>query len=363
MELILAEEQRLLRASAERLIAECAAPRPGERAGAARPFVPAVWTKIAEAGWLAILVPESAGGLGLGIVDLCLVVEAAGQAPLVEPIGLAAVAAGALAASESGPDRDRLLDASVSGATIVVPVFDEGGSLALTGAARPGGAVALSGTVAGVGGADQAAGFLVAAESADGPALAWVERAAAGLDCSVVATVDAGAVATLGFADTPARVLAGPNRAAAILAQAYDRLLLAASAELLGAMERAHALALDYTKTRQQFDRPIASFQALQHRAVTDYTEIELTRSLLYQVCTLADEGRLAPGLASAVKARASAAALAVTKSAIQLHGAIGYTSELGVGRYLKRALALGSQHGNDAWHRRRYARLTGLGG
>jgi alkylation response protein AidB-like acyl-CoA dehydrogenase len=102
----------------------------------------------------------------------------------------------------------------------------------------------VSGSVAAVAAADVAHGFIVAPETASGAVLAWVERAAPGLSCPSKPTVDAGSVATLTFTNVDARVLAGANRTPALVAQAYDRLLLAASAELLGAMERAHAVAV-----------------------------------------------------------------------------------------------------------------------
>lgn len=364
MELILAEEQRLLRDSAQRLVAERVALSAGKRAGAVPPFDRMQWRRVAEAGWLAILAPEGRGGLGLGVTELCLVLEVAGQAPLVEPIGLVAVVAGALAESDNGSAHAELLASVIAGELIAVPGFDDrGASVRSTPCDRDGETVKLTGTIAGVAGVTEADGFLVAAVGSTGVVLAWVGRTVAGLTCTAAPTVDGGSIGGLALDGAEALVVAGSNRAPTILAKAFDRLLLAASAELLGVMERAHALAVDYTKTRQQFDRPIGSFQALQHRAVTDYTEIELTRSLLFQVCALADNERLTPGLTSAVKAKSSSAALGVAKSAIQLHGAIGYTSELSVGRYLKRALALSAQHGNDVWHRERYARLSGLGG
>jgi alkylation response protein AidB-like acyl-CoA dehydrogenase len=86
-----------------------------------------------------------------------------------------------------------------------------------------------------------------------------------------------------------------------------------------------------------------------------------LTRSLLFQAAAAADEGRSNAAMASAVKAKASAAALGVCKSAIQLHGAIGFTDEHDIGLYLKRAMTLSAQYGNEAAHRARYARLTGI--
>jgi alkylation response protein AidB-like acyl-CoA dehydrogenase len=136
-------------------------------------------------------------------------------------------------------------------------------------------------------------------------------------------------------------------------------LLIGLAAEMLGVMEQALELALGYLKTRVQFNRPIGSFQARQHRAVNDYMDVELTRSLLYQVCAAVDAGQGTPAMIAALKARASEAVMSVTKSVIQMHGAIGFTDEYDAGLYLRRAMALSVQHGDAAAHRARFARLA----
>ena len=107
---------------------------------------------------------------------------------------------------------------------------------------------------------------------------------------------------------------------------------------------------------RKQFDRPIGSFQALQHRSVNEYIEVETTRSLVFEACAAMDQGRGHTSMAHAVKAKASGYALRVCKAAIQLHGAIGFTDEHDIGLYLKRAMALAAAYGNDSFHRARLA-------
>jgi alkylation response protein AidB-like acyl-CoA dehydrogenase len=152
-------------------------------------------------------------------------------------------------------------------------------------------------------------------------------------------------------------MLIGPNLAEAVLERHHDFALLAAAAELLGVMEGASELTLEYLKIRKQFGRAIGSFQALQHRAVDNYVLIESTRSFLYQTCERGSP--LSSSIVSALKSYASGAALTVTKSAIQLHGAIGFTDEYDAGLYLKRAMWLSAHLGNEAAHRRRYGILA----
>ena len=135
----------------------------------------------------------------------------------------------------------------------------------------------------------------------------------------------------------------------------YNLALIAFSCELLGVMEKAQAITLDYLRMRKQFGKPIGSFQALQHQAVNIYIRTETIRSLVFQIASNNDPYRIDPAMAVAVKAKASEDALAVTEACIQLHGAIGFTDEHDIGLYLKRAMLLSSLFGNAAAQRRRY--------
>jgi alkylation response protein AidB-like acyl-CoA dehydrogenase len=130
---------------------------------------------------------------------------------------------------------------------------------------------------------------------------------------------------------------------------------------LLGVMEKAQEITLDYLRARQQFGKLIGSFQALQHQAVNMYIRVEAVRSLVFQVAANNDAWRIDPVMAIAVKAKASEEALAVTEACIQLHGAIGFTDEHDIGLYLKRAMLLSSLFGNAAAQRRRYIASAGL--
>jgi alkylation response protein AidB-like acyl-CoA dehydrogenase len=91
-------------------------------------------------------------------------------------------------------------------------------------------------------------------------------------------------------------------------------------------------MTLDYIKLRQQFGRPIGSFQILQHRAVNSFIDIELNRSLVYRVLADYDAGEHHPAMVAAAKARASRSALDIVRGALQMHGAIGYTEEHDIG-------------------------------
>ena len=253
----------------------------------------------------------------------------------------------------------------MTGAALVVPALQEGGYgddplSPRTQAAGKDGALRLTGRKMFVC-ADGADGFLVSAGGRDGPALYYVARAAPGCALSATQTVEGRKLATLNLADTPADLIPPHPSSRNAVDALHDLALMAVSCELLGIMEKAQEITLDYLRVRQQFGKPIGSFQALQHQAVNMYIRIEAVRSLVFQVAANNDAYRIDSAMAIAVKAKASEEALAVTEACIQLHGGIGFTDEHDIGLYLKRAMLLSSLFGNAAAQRRRYVASAGL--
>jgi acyl-CoA dehydrogenase len=168
---------------------------------------------------------------------------------------------------------------------------------------------------------------------------------------------------TLESVEVPASALIGERDAAAdLLDPVFDRATICLAAEMLGVVSQAYETTLEYLKTRVQFDALIGSFQALQHRAVDMFCELELSKSLVIDALSAID--RLRPDvaiMASAVKARLAEASRLITREAIQLHGGIGMTDEHDIGLYLKRAAAAEVTFGDAAYHRDRFARLKGF--
>lgn len=353
MELLLTDEQVLLRESA---VALC------EREGATASQA------VAAAGWLGLLADPDHGGAGLGATELALILEQAGRALIDTPIAGVAAAARAIAAGESEALRETLLPEILAGRRIVVPALHEGAGAIETDQTRTravadvGGGFEISGRKDGVPGLDTLDGVLIDAASEAGPMLFHVPCDAPGVRIEVRGGIDGEALGGIVLDQVPlpaSAVIARGNAAGGLIEDAAAALLIGASAELLGVMGQALDLAVEYGKVRHQFGRPIGSFQALQHKAVNDYVAVEVTRSLLFQVTAAIDEARASPAMLAALKAKASGAALGVTKSAIQMHGAIGFTDEHQIGRYFKRAMALSARYGNEAAHRGRYARLA----
>ena len=363
MDLNLTSEQALLRDSAAKFIG-AAGPKVarGYREQDAS-FAPARLREAGELGWLGVLVPEQANGLGLGLTELALVQEQAGRGLVCEPIGLAAISAAALA---QGPTPHPMLERAMNGAALIVPALQEGsfGDDPLaprTRAAADGAALRVTGAKTFVC-ADGADGFLVSASGRDGPELCYVAKDAPGCTLSPTQTVDGRKLSTLNLMDAPADLVPSRQSSRNAVDALHNLALLATSAELLGVMEKAQEITFDYLRIRKQFGKLIGSFQALQHKAVDIYTRTEATRSLVFQIAANNDPYRIDPALAAAVKAKASEDALIVTQACIQLHGGIGFTDEHDIGLYLKRAMLLSSLFGNAAAQRRRYVALAELG-
>jgi alkylation response protein AidB-like acyl-CoA dehydrogenase len=335
----------------------------------------AVWQQMAEFGWLGILVPEQYGGLGLGCAEMAIVATGTGGALTPEPLTTAAVlAGGAIAHSDNESLKTELLEALVAGATIPALAWQErAGSFdanAVAMRAEPfEAAIRLNGSKSFVAGAAGADGFVVSAQTRDGLAMYWVPAGTAGVALDLQPLADGRKIGMLNLQDvivSKNNLLASPACAAEALKSALDTTLVMASAEMSGVMGRALDMSVDYMKTRVQFGKPIGSFQALAHRAVDLHIQRELSSAVLSDAVALFDNGATGAqrgAMASRVKARCSDAALRITREAIQIHGAIGFTDEYDAGLYLKRAMTLSAWLGNAALHRRRYAELAAADG
>ena len=364
MDLHLTSERALLRDSAAKFIGAAGAKVARGFRGRDPSFAPARLRQAGELGWLGMLVPEAAGGPGLGLTELALVLEQAGRGLVCEPIGLAAISAAALA---QGRTPHPMLERAMAGTALVVPALQETAHgddplAPRTQMLGEAGAFRLTGRKLFVC-ADGADGFLVSASGRDGAVLAYVARQARGCSLAATQTVDGRRLATLDLDNAPADLIPPHSSSRNAVDALHNLALLAISAELLGVMEKAQELTLDYLRIRKQFGKLIGSFQALQHQAANVYVRIEATRSLVFQVAANNDVYGIDPALAVAAKAKASQEAMAVTEACIQLHGAIGFTDEHDIGLYLKRAMLLSSLFGNAAAQRRRYVVTAGLAG
>jgi alkylation response protein AidB-like acyl-CoA dehydrogenase len=288
------------------------------------------WAALSGLGLLGLMVPEELGGLGLAETDLVLIAEACGHAALPEPlVETAGVAAPLLAAFASDPRAGAWLERVMSGEA----------AIAVGHPANPF-----------VEGAEAADVLLVARE--DG--LHLVEPKAAKL--SRHDSIDTfRRLYTVDFASSAETRLADAAAAAPELARALDRGALFAAAQGLGLAQRAVEMAADYAKERQQFGKPIGANQAVKHHLATCQTAIVFARPVVHAAAAQIGQGDIhSRGRVSHAKLAALSAASLAARTAIQVHGAMGYSWEVDVHLYLKRALALTGAWGDEAFHRAR---------
>jgi alkylation response protein AidB-like acyl-CoA dehydrogenase len=263
-----------------------------------------------------------------------------------------------------------MLPRIANGETIVAAAWQEqAGSLDLSGMqvrATPfEGGYRVTGTKRYVVAAAGADAYVVAARGESGVVLGCIDAGAAGVTRRLEPIADGRHFGTLQFEDAVVpreRVVATGAAATDALSRAIDRASAIASAELYGVMSRALEMSVDYMKTRVQFGKRIGSFQALQHRAVDLFIQRELASAVLEESLRELDaepEPAKRAAIASRLKARCSDAGVRITREAIQIHGAIGFTDEYDAGLYLKRALVLAAWLGNANQHRRRYSALA----
>lgn len=327
------------------------------------------WQELANAGWLGILVSEDEGGLGLGLREMSAIAQEVGQALLPEPYIAGAVqVATVLTGVPPSVLRSQLLEQLVNGSCVAGLAWQEklGQMQALEAltvkSVVQNDMLCLSGNKSFVSPSNGADGWIVLAMQQSEPVLVWLPSNLTGLVCEELRGADGLPTCTLKLMNVavPAdHVLLRGTDALTLVDRANDRARVIQSAELLGVMRKALSQTIDYLGTRKQFGQAIGSFQALKHRAVDAYIQVELSSSCIEDVLTQIEQGGELSALASRAKARTVYAALLVTRMAIQFHGAMGFTDECDVGLYYKRTLKLSAQLGNLNGHRIRFFQQT----
>lgn len=368
MDFSLSEEQQMLCEGAERYLAgHYSFEQRRELLGNAAGFSTGQWSTFAELGWLALAVPEDAGGLGGSFIDVALIMEAMGRRLVLEPYATTAIlSARVIDRSGNASIRSELLPAIAQGECRVALAHGEiesryqASGLGTIARAREGDYV-IDGVKAIVLDAPAADRLIVSAEvEGEGLALFLVNKDAPGVTVRGYPLIDGTRAADVELAAvrvTRSALLTCGARALEVLEEAVDRVVLARVAEGLGAMEVVLQLTSEHLKNRKQFGQPLMNFQALQHRLAEMFVEVQETRSILYRglayIEAPAAERRAA---VSAAKVVAATAGRVVGELGIQLHGGVGMTQEYQVGHYYKRLIALEKAFGDVDHHLERLA-------
>ncbi len=340
-------------------------------------FDPANWRMFAELGWLTVPFREEDGGFGASAVDLMVVMEEFGKGLVVEPFVPTAVLGGGLVSELSNEARKtELLGPLMEGNLQLALAYAEAGSRhnlanVTTRATKSSNGYVIEGDKIVVFNAPSADHLVVVARTsgddldAEGISAFLVDAGADGVSMRAYPTVDGHRAAEVhlnGVAVSEEGLLGQEGQALTALQRTIDRAALAVSSEALGAMDSLLAKTVEYAKTRKQFDTPIGTFQALQHRMAEMFIECQLSRSIIVMAAmTLdseADESDKQKAV-SAAKSRVGRAMRRVGQEAVQIHGGIGMTDELDVGHYFKRVTTLEKLFGDTPFHTQRYARLS----
>ena len=315
----------------------------------------ALWAQIAAQGYTGIIFDEASGGVGLGVVELALLMEEAGRVLLPGPLFSTVALAGAtIDACGSDEQRQRLLTPLCRGDACATLAFLEADASWDPATLRMGGAGGrLAGQKLFV--TDAAVAGVIVVAAADGVYV--VDGKDAGVRIEKMAGLDGTRpIYAVTFDDAVAEPLANPDRLARGLAVATTAL----AAELVGGMQRTLDITVEYAKTRKQFGKPIGAFQAVQHMCADMYLETESARSAAYYAAWALQEH--APDAAAAVaiaKLYASDVARAAGNRGIQVHGGMGFTWESDLHLYYRRAKASETMLGDATFHRERLARLV----
>nr|WP_314443481.1 acyl-CoA dehydrogenase family protein [uncultured Sphingomonas sp.] len=321
MDLRPSEEQVLLADMVRRFLADRV---PAAEAGKG-PSSREDWQAMGELGLLGVALPEAAGGLGGGAQDAAIVAEELGRAFAVTPFAEAILGAtGLLASCPDHPALSRRIEAAASGSelvTLALGQVDENVS-------------GLIGSCRFVRWGDDAAAFVIIANDR-----AWlVDGTADGLTREIIRLADGSRAATLSLEGCAATRL---NTGAEAIRHSLAMAQLGYVAEMVGAMSSLLEQTTEYSRQRRQFGVPVGTFQVVQHKLARMFVKLEQSRSILLRAA-LSDRS---PGSFSrnvtAAKAYVADAAQKVAEDAVQIHGGMGVTDELPVGRALRRVLVL----------------------
>jgi alkylation response protein AidB-like acyl-CoA dehydrogenase len=374
MDFIFSEEQQQLRDSLQRFISkeygfEVRKAIIASKSG----YSEKVWAQFADMGLLGAAFAEAYSGFGGSAVDTMLIMTELGRGIVVEPYLSTVVLGGGLVdLAGSEVQKQAVLPKVAEGKLLLAAALGEPNSrfelnCVATTARRDGTGYVLDGHKAVVLHGENANRLIVSARTAGamrdakGISLFLVDAKTAGVQVQGYRTIDGMRAAEIKFANVKLGadcVLGKVDEALPLLERAADFAVSALCAEAVGAMEALNAATFEYLKTRQQFGRPIGSFQALQHRAVDMFIHCEQSRSMAYlaSVKVQSQDANERKRTVSAAKIQIGRSGRTILQEAIQLHGGMGVSNELAAGHYAKRLAMINATLGDVDYHAERFA-------
>jgi alkylation response protein AidB-like acyl-CoA dehydrogenase len=353
MQFGLNESQELLKSNARKFFSgECPMEAVRRLMETETAYDASLWAKMAEQGYTGIIFPEEFGGVGLGTVELALLMEEAGRALLPGPFfSTVALAGAAINAVANAEHKRKYLEPICAGdARATVAILESSASWDLGELTMTSANGKLTGEKLFVTDAAVADFIVVAARNG----VFVVQANAPGLRVAPMRGMDmTRKLNALSFSEAPAEKIGEISA----LAKPLDIAMAALVAEMVGGMQRTLDITVEYAKTRKQFGKPIGMFQAVQHQCADMYLETESSRSAAYYAAwALQERTSEAPVAVSIAKMYASDAARNVGNHGIQVHGGMGFTWENDIHLFYRRAKASETMLGDATFHRARIA-------
>lgn len=371
MSLAITDEQEALRTTVRQFLAEQAPMSEVRRVMETREgYDAAVWSRMAtQLGLHGLAVPEQYGGAGYGFTELTLVLEEMGRALLPSPfLATFGLALPALRAAGDERAQKAYLPAMAAGEVIATVAWveddgDWGGTSAGTVARRDGVDWVLDGHKSFILDGHLADLLLVHARTTEGPSIFAVDPEAAGLTRRQLSTLDqTRRLARVELHGTRATLIGDLGAGRVALQEAVDHAAVLLAAEMVGGGQACLDMSVDYAKVREQFGRPIGSFQSIKHKCADMLVQLEGARSAAYYAGWAAAENRdELPKVARLAKACAAETYFHAAAENIQIHGGIGFTWEHDAHLYFKRAKSSDLLFGDVGFQRRRLADLIGF--
>lgn len=369
MDLALTEIQQMLKTSAREVLArefpfEVVRAMEADEKG----YTPELWKSMTELGWLGLVVPEKYGGAEGSFLDLGMLLEEMGRSLTPGPF-FSTVVLGALTIMDAGDEatQSKLLPGIASGETIMtMAVTEESGGFGPDGihlqAKNRDGEFVLSGRKLFVPDAHVADYAIVAARTSesldarDGITLLLTPLDSDGISITPHTTMALEKQAQIEFNEVRVpdnAVLGTVDKGWPVLERALQRAATAKGLEMVGGADAVLEMTLDYLKDRVQFGRPVGTFQALQHHCANMAIDVEGSRYAVYQAAYRISEGLTASREVSVAKAWVSDAYMRVCATAVQCHGAVGFTAEHNLQLFTRRARVQEQLYGDAGFHRR----------
>jgi len=351
MDFSFSSDQEAIRSLAREILAAEATPERVKAAERSSDWIDALlWRRLAESNLLGVAIPEAHGGMGMGLLELCVLLEETGRVVAPGP-WLATLVLGALPLAEfgSGAQRAAWLPRVATGTGRLTAALEDAGASDLaapaTRARRHGGALVLDGTKRAVPGAAAADRMLVPASDERGVGIYLVDPKAVGVSATAAITSTGEPLSDVTLSgvrvDEAARLGGAGCDGAAVLRWLAPRALVAIAALQVGVSDRALHMTSGYAKERVQFGVPIGSFQAVQHREADGFIDLEAMRWTLWRAAWRLAAGLPAEREAHVAKLWAAEGGSRIANASLHLHGGLGSDVDYPIHRYFLWSKAL----------------------